>query len=551
MVGPAEWGICTRTVSLGCYTSTLAYWNNTIAARSVHGGIIIFNVLTGSQMAVFSGHADYVNSLAFSLDGTLLVSGSDDHTIKLWDVQTGGVVKTFCAHTNRVAAVSISADNTMIASGSEDMTIYLWNIGTGEHHIIGGHKDYVNTVSFSPTNPQLLLSVSKGGAVRQWGIDGHQIGATYTGSHVAFSSDGTQFVLCAQTAVTVQNTDSGATVAEFHLANTYPNCCCFSPDGRLIASSAGQTIYLLGINGPDLHLIKTLTGHADNITSLVFSSPLTLISASMDASIKFWQISALLVDPVAPEAESILPTSAPIRSVSLQSKDGLAFSIDSAGVVRTWDILTGLCKESFKTGAEDVHCGDMQLICGRLIIVWQRLYGGEIHIWDAGKGRLQTIDTPCDFAQSLRITGDGSRVLQVYYESILAWSIWTGEPAGKESLEGDYNHVFDPLRMDGSKVLVHLGKSSTQGWDFGTPGSTPIQFSEASSDRPCLDFIDVKMWSNTRPVRVEDRVTGKEVFQLCGRYAEPTATQWDGQYLIAGYESGEVLILDFSCVLLE
>ena len=532
----------------GYYTSTLAYWNNTIATGFLHMGIIIFNVLTGSQMAVFSGHTGYVRSLVFSLDGALLVSGSDDHTVKLWDVQTGGVVKTFCGHTNCVITVSISADNTMIASGSVDMTICLWNIGTGEYYVIEGHKDYINTVNFSPTNLQLFLSASRDGTVRQWGIDGHQIGPTYAGYHVAFSSDGTQFVSCAQTAVTVQDTGSGATVAEFHLANEYPNCCCFSPDGRLIAASAGYTIYLLGINGPDLHLIKTLTG-PKKISSLVFSSSLTLISAS--ESIKFWQISAISVDPVAPEAGSILPTSAPVIFVSLQSKDGLAFSINSAGVVKTWDILTGLCNESFKTEVKDVTHGDMQLICGRLVIVWQKWGIGEIYVWDAEKGQLQTVDTPCNYTQGLRITGDGSRVLQVDDKSILAWSIWTGEPAGKESLEGGYSHVFDPLRMDGSKVLVRFGKSSTQGWDFGIPGSTPIQFSGTSSDRPCLDFIDVRWWSNTSPVRVEDRVTGKEVFQLCDEYAKPTATQWDGQYLIAGYGSGEVLILDFSHVLLE
>ena len=41
-------------------------------------------------------------------------------------------------------------------------------------------------------------------------------------------------------------------------------------------------------------------------------------------------------------------------------------------------------------------------------------------------------------------------------------------------------------------------------------------------------------------------VTGKEIFQLVGRYADPYDAQWDGRYLVAGYMSGEVLILDFN-----
>ena len=43
-----------------------------------------------------------MRSLAFSLDGTLLVSGSEDGAIKLWDVQTGGVVKTFWGQADSV-----------------------------------------------------------------------------------------------------------------------------------------------------------------------------------------------------------------------------------------------------------------------------------------------------------------------------------------------------------------------------------------------------------------------------------------------------------------
>jgi len=50
---------------------------------------------------------------------------------------------------------------------------------------------------------------------------------------------------------------------------------------------------------------------------------------------------------------------------------------------------------------------------------------------------------------------------------------------------------------------------------------------------------------------IKDAVTGKEVFQLVGRYAKPNCVQWDGQYLVAGYESGEVLILGFNDTFLQ
>ena len=76
----AGWGKCTRTVVLGDYPWTLSYHNNTIAIGSGSGDIMILNATTGSQTAILSGHTARVYSVMFSSDGTLLVSGSHDHT---------------------------------------------------------------------------------------------------------------------------------------------------------------------------------------------------------------------------------------------------------------------------------------------------------------------------------------------------------------------------------------------------------------------------------------------------------------------------------------
>ena len=533
VVGPTEWAMSTRTVSCSHTVAALACWNNTVAFGSSKD-IIFIDTLTGSQTAAFSGHTEDVESLAFSSDGILLVSGSWDKTVKLWDVQTGGVVKTLYGHTHPVRSVSISADDTMIASGSDDGIIFLWNVKMGSCLVAMEHGSYVRTVTFSPTDSQLLLS-SGGMTVKQWSIDGHQMGSPIPGFCVAFSPDGTQFALCNEKTVTIRNTNSRMVVVEFNLANS-AWCCCISPDGRFIATVM-ETIYLWDITSSDPCLIHTLTVHGDVILCLVLSSSLTIVSGSR-SSIKFWQIGGSLADPVTPDTQSTPLTPASIKAVSLQAKDGLALSLDSEGVVKTWDLLAGWCKGIYITPAKHITCADLQLIGDRLIIVWFTYRKPIIHVWDAAEGRLQKIDVP-DYCLGLRITGDGSRVLQLTREHIQAWSIWTGESAGIGNLRSDSYPSFDPLRMDGSKVLVRSWQPPTV-WDFGAPGSTPIQFSVTSSDRLSLNPIF------KGSCRIEDSVTGREVFQLYGRYADPSVTQWDGQYLIAGYQSGEVLILDFS-----
>lgn len=56
-----------------------------------------------------------------------------------------------------------------------------------------------------------------------------------------------------------------------------------------------------------------------------------------------------------------------------------------------------------------------------------------------------------------------------------------------------------------------------------------------------------KLWE-ANPFRIQDIDTERVGFQLTGRFVEPVYLQWDGHYLVAGCESGEMLILDFSHV---
>ena len=525
VVGPTGWGTCIRTVLCSDYPYALACWKNTIATGVgvSSGDIIMYDTVTGSQTAILSGHTGCVVSLAFSSDGTLIVSGSYDKTIKLWDVQTGGVAKTLHGHIDWVHSVSISADNTMIASGSYDQTIRLWNIETGDCLAVGRYSDRVSTVSFSPTNPQILLS-SGYNTVQQWGIDGHQNGSPIAGLRAVFSPDGTQFVSCMDKTVTSRNVDSKMAVLQFNVDED-ALYCSFSPNGSFIAVVSGYTIDLWDVTGPEPHLSQTLIGHKSTINCLAFSSSLLLISASEDHTIKFWQINPPLLSPSTSSLES-LPASIPIKAVSLQAKDGLAFSVDSEGVVKIWDILTGLHKKSIMTPARNADYGDMQAIGSGLVVSW--CMGHDIYFWNAQQGTVQQTYMKSLIGGGLRISADGSRVFYADKHRIQSWSIEAQKLIKVEQVSYSLDRILHPLHMNNSKILVQLRELSTEIWDFGAPGTTSIQLSEISSDRPQLNLIDIRHWLYNSAVRVEDSVTGKVVFQLYGKHANPSAMQWDG-----------------------
>ena len=539
---PAEWGMCSQTVVLNSFIQTVSYHNNAVAVGSESGDIIILNAVTGSQTAVLSGHTKRVDCVTFSSDGTSLVSGSDDYTVKLWDVQTGGVVRTFSGHTGNICSVSISGDYITIASGSRDRTLRLWDIQTGVCHHTIEQPDAVLYVSFSPTDPKHLISQACC-RVWHWDIDGHQIKPPCDGTCIAFSSDGNQFVSCNGVTVTIQNSNSGVMVAKFWMANSDAQYCCFSPNDKLVAIAVSNNVYILDITSSEPHLVETFIGHTNKITSLTFSSPSSLISVSCDGSVKFWQIGTSSSGSVVIDSGSTSITSPSIWSVSLQA--GIVISSDTDGLVKTWDISTGLCKTSFQTPAKNSDKRDIQLINSRLIIVWYA--EGKIRIWDVEKGELLSeADVPRPDVLDLRISGDGSKIFCLTQEYIEAWDVWTGEAAGSASFFECPGAEF--FAVDGSKVWISLAWGEPQGWDFKIPGPSYLGFSTMPPDRPHPKVT--KLWDYGLS-RVKDTITGKVVFQLPARFGSPVDVQWNGQYLATCLGSKEVLVLEFHPTVLK
>ena len=135
----------------------------------------------------FGGHTAWVHDLAFSADGKILASGSNDESIKLWDVSTGNNLRSIRnrsgnGYVGDVHSVSVSPDGQIVASAGEAQyrhywntnwkvyTLRLWDVSTGE--ILwqaNADEDATFAVAFSPDGER----VASGGdehTIKLWDV---------------------------------------------------------------------------------------------------------------------------------------------------------------------------------------------------------------------------------------------------------------------------------------------------------------------------------------------------------------------------------------------
>jgi WD40 repeat protein len=195
----------------------------------------------GRLLRTLSGHSYSVNAVALSLDGTKVISGSGDHTLKVWSLDTQEERLTLNGHSDRVNAVAISPDGTKVISGSTDSTLKVWHLDTGEERLtLNGHSDRVNAVAISPDGTK-VISGSTDSTLKVWHLDtGEELltlkGHSFSVDAVALSPDGTRVISGSDDhTLKVWHLDTGEVIASF-TGDSPLFCCAFAPDGMTIVA---------------------------------------------------------------------------------------------------------------------------------------------------------------------------------------------------------------------------------------------------------------------------------------------------------------------------
>jgi WD40 repeat protein len=153
-----------------------------LIAEGTRYGIEIWDAAKRRLLQTLSGHHGNVTSVAFSSDGRLLVSGSEDNSVKLWKVATGEEIRTFQGHTDWVESVAFLPDDSAVISASSDKSLKLWDVATGQLlQTFSGHTGIVESVAITPDGRHAV----SGGAdafIKIWDIDTGEPSVSLIGS---------------------------------------------------------------------------------------------------------------------------------------------------------------------------------------------------------------------------------------------------------------------------------------------------------------------------------------------------------------------------------
>ncbi len=314
-----------------------------------------------------TGHDDDVNGVAFSPDGEMLASGSNDGTIKLWDVATGTQSQTLTGSSELVDSIAISPDGKLLASrsvtpvfgpdnkirepGREDYAIRFWDMPTGAlRKTLPGHEGTGNSIAFSPDG-KLLASSGVG-----FTPDGQQMLA----SSVASGPDGVELLEVATGIARRALRGPYKSISDSGAYEKEVDTVAFSPDGKLLAAGTRDgTINLWDVATGTLRQwpagTDTVTGHSETVETVAFSPDgKSLATGSIVVGIKLWDVAT---GKLTKTLTSIHPPTFPSAWSVAFSPDGklLASGMDD-GTIGLWDMPTGNLKKTLKGHESIVSC---------------------------------------------------------------------------------------------------------------------------------------------------------------------------------------------------
>lgn len=301
------------------------------------------------QTHKLSGHSASVTCVAVHPVFTVVVSGSEDGTVKVWDHESGEYMRTLKGHTNTVNAVAFCPKGTHLASSSTDLSIKLWDFTTFSClRTLRGHDHTISAVRFLP-------SLEYGGAADAAGESATGTATSTTTTGMSAATAGCKHLLSASRDATVKMWDVETGFCDKTMSDHSDWVRCLAvrqSDGAVWASSGNDTVihvydgqgnHFLELRGHE-HVVETLsfvveealktsareTKHTDLVRDY-------LASGSRDRTVKLWKLT---------EGSCIATFKAHenwVRGVVIHPSGDYVISVSDDKTIRVFDVKANRC----------------------------------------------------------------------------------------------------------------------------------------------------------------------------------------------------------------
>jgi len=273
--------------SNGVWAAAFSPDGSRIISGSFDNTLKLWDAESGNCLMTLFGHSDYVRAAAFSPDGSRIISGSYDKTLKLWDAASGNCLMTLSGHSNGVMAAAFSPDGSRIISGSDDNTLKLWDAASGNCLMtLSGHSNGVMAAAFSPDGSR-IISGSYDNTLKLWDAASGNCLMTLSGHSnwvmaAAFSPDGSRIISGSSDTLKLWDAASGNCLMTLSGHSCWVRAAAFNPDGsRIISGSSDNTLKLW--DAQTGQCLMTMANLPDNETASWSETELKLLSASPNA----------------------------------------------------------------------------------------------------------------------------------------------------------------------------------------------------------------------------------------------------------------------------
>ncbi|QZZ21918.1 caspase family protein [Leptothermofonsia sichuanensis E412] len=289
-----------------------------LAAIAVNSGVAqVWSVESGALLYQLEAAGGVIKQLVFSPDGEWIATVDDQPSVRIWQVNEGKPGRQL-SHKAEVQNIAFSPDGQQVLTVSGN-TVQLWQVSTGQAQQVLSQPGKVRHAAFSPSGLQ-VSTVSNDGMVRLWQIDETKSSPSNSSPQPRAARIVEQFTTHSESLEQTVFSPDGTVVAaidqhhrfwlwdirsgRLRLKNTQigkgdvssgQTAIAFSPDNQYVVTAGfaidnQEPVPVARLwNLHTAHLVETLKGHSDAISSVQFSSDGALIAtASADGSIRLW-----------------------------------------------------------------------------------------------------------------------------------------------------------------------------------------------------------------------------------------------------------------------